>query len=237
VARVAPAVRRPRWRRIAAGAALVVAAILALGYATRVGIDAYRASLTLSGLSDDATPVPLTVAGERLTIPRNMLRDAAVSAGSDQKQADLVLHWPSLEGYSKSLAADFKDGSASAPLVYVTIGPRTVPLDAAARLENVYARYFVGDALPAPEGLTARRLSLDSGYDGEIVYFAAGGADRFVARCLADAAPETPATCLRDIGIGRNMTLLYRFNRDIVRNWKELDAGMHVLADRILAGE
>jgi hypothetical protein len=88
--------------------------------------------------------------------------------------------------------------------------------------------------LPAPDGLTARRLSLDSGYDGEIVYFGPAGPDRFVTRCLADAPADTPPTCLRDINIGRNLTLLYRFNRDIIHDWQELDAGIRALGDKIL---
>jgi hypothetical protein len=168
--RVAAAIRRPRWPRVLLAFGVGAVLILTLGYGTRLAIDAYRGSLTLTGLSDDTMPVTVTIAGESLAIPGNMLRDDTARAGGVIKQADLVLHWPALEGYSQSLAADFRDGSASAPLIYLTIAGRTVALDAAARLDGLYARYFVGDPLPAPPGLSARRLSLDSGYDGEIVY-------------------------------------------------------------------
>jgi hypothetical protein len=216
--------------------ALLAAGIGGLGYAARWGLDAYRASLTLTGLTANPMPVSLTVAGERLVIPGNMIRDPAVRVGGPVKQADLVLHWPTLDGYTTVLADDFIDGSPAAPLVYATVAQRSVALDAPTRLRDVYARYFVGDALSVPVGLTARRLSLDSGYDGDIVYFGPDGPDQFVARCLAEATAETPATCLRDINFGQNLTLLYRFNRDLIGDWQALDTGMRALAALMVAG-
>jgi hypothetical protein len=233
--RVAPAIRRPRWPRVLFALLLIMGGVFALGYGVRFAINGYRASLTLTGLSDDPSPVGLTVASEALAIPGNMLRETSARAGGPLKQADLVLHWPSLEGYTQLTAADFIDGSPWAPMVYATVAQRSVALDPASRLEGVYARYFVGEPLTAPPRLTARRLSADSGYSGEIVYFGPPGGDRFVARCLAEATAETPATCIRDINFGRNLTLLYRFNREIIGEWEALDAGMRALAGKILA--
>jgi hypothetical protein len=215
---------------------LVAGAVLTLGYGVRFAINGYRASLTLSGLSDDPSPVGVTVAGEALAIPGNMLRETTARAGGPLKQVDVVLHWPTLEGYTKSLAADFIDGSPAAPMVYATVAQRSVALDAPTRLESVYVRYFVGGPLAAPRGLTARRLSADSGYGGEIVFYGPAESDRFVARCLAEATAETPAICIRDINFGKNLTMLYRFNRDIIGDWQALDAGMRALAAKIAVG-
>ena len=208
-----------------------VGAVVALGYTTRVAIDVYRAGLTLTGLSPDPSPVTLTIA-----VPRNMLRDGA-TIGSDKpvQQAELVLHWPGLDGYSPSLAADFKDGSPSAPLVYATVAERTVTVDSGTRLDSIYARYFVGDPVAAPAGLTARALSADSGYGGEVVYYGPAGGQRFVARCVARATADTPATCIRDLPAGHNLTLLYRFNRDIIGDWQAFDTGMRALAAQLAA--
>ena len=228
---IIPALRRPRWPRIAGGTAIAVAAIVVLGFGLRVGIDVYRASLTLSGLSPDPTPLTLTIGQDTIAVPRNMLR--AASGGGAVKQADLVLHWPTLEGYAPSLAADFRDGSPSAPLIYATISERTSALDAGSRLDNIYTRYFVGDPLTAPAGLTARALAVDSGYAGEVVYYGPPAGARFVARCLAEPTADGPATCIRDIPLGRNLTLLYRFSRDLMGDWQALDAGMRALAAKL----
>jgi hypothetical protein len=174
--------------------------------------------------------VTLLVAGESVAIPANMLRFADQRRGGAVEHADLVLHWPTLEGYSEALAADFMDGSPAAPIVYATLARRDTPLDAAERLEAVYRRFFVGEPLPAPTGLTARRLDGDSGFVGEIVYYGPEENGPFVARCLAQSTPEVPATCLRDIPVGRTLSLLYRFNRDLIGDWRALDTGMAAVA-------
>ena len=233
--RVITAVRRPRWPRIAGVIVVCVATIVLLAYATRVAIDLYGASLTLTRLSADPSPVAVTIGGENVAVPRNMLRGGdSVRNGQTVDRAELLLRWPGLEGYAPASAADFTDGSPFAPLVYATISPRTVALDSAARLDNIYARYFVGAPIVAPGGLTARALSAESGYTGEVVYYGPAGQQRFVARCLARATADMPATCIRDLPMGQNLTLLYRFNRDIIGDWQALDAGMQALAARLV---
>jgi hypothetical protein len=162
-----------------------------------------------------------------------MLRFADQRRGGAVDHADLVMHWPTLEGYSEALAADFMDGSPAAPIVYATLARRETALDAGERLEALYSRFFIGEPLPAPAGLTARRLDPDSGFGGEIVYYGPPEGGRFVARCLPQSTPEVPATCLRDIPVGRTLSLLYRFNRDLVADWRALDTGMAAVAATI----
>ncbi len=233
--RLTPAIRRPRWPRVLLAVVVAGAVVAGLAYGARVGIDAYRGSLTLAGLTDDPRPVAVTIGSEALAIPGNMMRDASDRAGGTMKQADLILHWPTLEGFSDALATDFRDGSPQAPMVFATVAARSVALTPAERLDSVYTRSFVGDPLPAPPGLAARRLSTNSGYGGEVVFYGPPGNDRFVARCLADATVDTPATCIRDINFGQNLTLLYRFNRDIIGDWQALDMGMRSLANHLVA--
>jgi len=232
-----PKRRRSRWGRPLAVFAIVAVAIVVLGLIARTTIDVYRARLTLTGLTDDPTPVALTVAGESLLIPANMIRSADTRRGGDADRVDLALHWPTLAGYSDAFAAAFKDGSPDAPIVYATIAPRDTALDATARLDQVYSRYFVGGPLAAPAGLTGRRLSDDSGYTGEIVYFLPDGPRPFVARCPSESTTEMPATCLRDINFGENLSLLYRFNRDLLGEWRTLETGFHDLTERIRAAD
>jgi hypothetical protein len=210
--------------------ALIIVGVFALGGLLRIAIDAYQARMTLTGLSDDPRPIALSIDDEHLAVPANMIRFAGTRRGGPVDQIDLALHWPALEGYSARLAEAFKDGSPSAPIVYATIARRDTALDATARLDNVYARFFVGKPLPGPAGLVGRRLGEDSGYQGEIVYFLPDGPRPFVARCLAESTPEMPATCLRDVNLGTGLSLLYRFNRDLLADWRALDTGVLDLA-------
>lgn len=211
---------------------LIAACILlvfAVGGLTRTVIQVYHDAMMLTGLSADPRPVKLAIGAEQLTIPGNMLRGERTRRGGPVERADLALHWPNLAGYSDALADAFRDDGANAPIVYATISTRDEPLDSTGRLDEVYSRFFVDKPLAGPNGLVGRRLTAESGYGGEIVYFMPSEPRPFVARCLAEATPEVPATCLRDINFGRGLSVLYRFNRDLLADWRQLDAGIQKL--------
>ncbi len=211
---------------------LIAASILlvfAFGGLTRTVIQVYHDAMMLTGLTSDATPVKLAIGAEELAIPGNMIRSDRTRRGGPVERADLALYWPNLEGYSETLADAFRDDGPNAPVVYATISTRDESLDSTGRLDEVYARFFVDKPLPGPSGLVGRRLSVDSGYGGEIVYFMPSEPRPFVARCLAEATVEVPATCLRDVNFGRGLSVLYRFNRDLLTDWRALDAGMQKL--------
>lgn len=213
---------------------VAVAGVLLLGFLLHLAIDTYRERMTLTGLTNDTRPVHLTIAGEQLAIPANMIRFAETRRGGAVERADLVIHWPMLEGYTERLADAFKDGSPSAPIVFATIAGRDTPLDSTERLTEVYAGFFVGKPIAGPSRLVGRRLGQDSGYNGEIVFFSPSGPRPFVARCLAESTPEVPATCLRDVSLGGRLSLLYRFNPTLLGDWKALDAGLTGLASGFL---
>ena len=218
---------------VIAGTVVAVAIVLVVGL--RSALDAWSDNVILSGRSADPTPVVFSIRSEPLSVPANMIRSAKARRGGAVERIDLAVHWPTLTGYSEALADAFGDGAATAPIVYLTIMPREMPVDSTGRLETVYARFFVGKAEPGPNGLVGRQLAEDSGYGGEVVYFAPAEARPFVARCLVDPAPDVPATCLRDLNIGRGLSLHYRFNVSFLDDWAALDASMHKLAAGFLA--
>ena len=219
------------WHTVALIVILAIVAVAIVGYA----ILQFVVDDGPSGRTDDPRPVAFVVAGEKFAIPANMLRSPAGRHAGTVDKVDLVLHWPGLGGYSKQLADAFRDDSPNAPLLFVSIMARDSPIDSDARLDTVYSRFFVGTPLPGPGGLVGRRLSDDSGYRGEIVYFVPAGEATFVARCFAEATAEMPATCLRDVNIGNNLSMLYRFSRDYLGDWAAIDARLRRLAAGFLA--
>lgn len=214
-----------RWLFLALAAVIVAAGGLVLALMPRQG------SLDLI---KDRRPVMLTVAGHSLVVPANMLRAPSTRSGGRFDSVDLVLHWPDLEGFGERTAADFTSGDPRAPIIYATIGAQLAPLDATARLDTVYARFFSGKPLAGPAGLVGRALGSGSGFDGEIVYFVPSAPQPFVARCPATETPEVPATCLRDINFGKDLTILFRFDRSLLGQWQQLEAGMRRLAANVL---
>ena len=219
------------------GAALAIAvlALVAVAIGINAWIENYRDRIALKGYDGKPSPVAFTVAGEALTIPANMIRFRAERRGGAVDQIDLLVHWPSLEGFSEGFAEVLKDTSPDAPLVFVTISPRATDLDATARLASVYGQFFEGPAIPAPAGLVGRSLTADSGYRGEVVYYSPEDALPFVARCLAEATPEIPATCLRDVNVGTGLSMLYRFNKAHLGEWRAMDGMLRHLVEGFLA--
>ena len=217
------------WLRPTVLALVSISAIVLLAWAVKDAVSSYHDRIALSGKTGDTAPVTLVVAGETLSIPANMIRFPGGRTSGSVERIDLLLHWPSLEGFSNDRVEAFRDGSTLAPLIYVTIAPRDNPLDADTRLDSIYRRYFTGEAIAGPSGLTGRRMSEDSGYRGEIVYYAETGPARFAARCLAEASAEVPATCMRDVNIGAGLSMRYRIDRFYLGDWQVLDRELKTL--------
>lgn len=208
---------------------IAVVLVVAAGILIDRGVRSYHDSVALAGHSADTRSVRLVVGNEALEIPANMIRTGRQRRGGPMERVDLVVTWPDLDGYSAATAEAFRDGSPLAPLVYFSLVPYDSPLDADTRLDTVYARFFTGEPLKGPSGLTGRVLSGASGYEGEEVYFTAPGERRFVARCVAKATPEMPATCIRDVIVAPGLSLFYRFNRFYLGDWRAMDEGLREL--------
>ncbi|TJV23856.1 MAG: hypothetical protein E5Y18_18705, partial [Mesorhizobium sp.] len=75
-----------------------------------------------------------------------------------------------------------------------------------------------------------------SGYFNEVL--AVGnrrGKDPFVARCLSGpSAAQSLAPCERDILVGDNLSLTYRFPMEFLGDWQALDAAIAAKAARML---
>lgn len=218
------------WLRPIIFAILSIAVIVLFAWGVKFAVSSYHDRIALSGKSEDAAPVTVVIAGESLSIPANMIRFPGTRGGGKVERIDLLLHWPSLEGFSENRAEAFRDGSTLAPLIYVTIAPRDNQLDADTRLDTIYRRYFSGEPVSGPSGLTGRRMSGESAYRGEIVYYAEAGPARFTARCLAEASAEVPATCMRDVNIGEGLSMHYRIDRFYLGDWQTLDSELKTLA-------
>ena len=222
------------WLKPAVFAGLGLAAVGLLALAAQHAVRSYHDGVALAGKSGDPSPIAVMVAGETLAIPANMIRFPGARTGGTVESVDLLLRWPGLDGYSADSADAFRDGSALSPLVYVTIVQRDNPLDSDGMLAAVYERFFAGEAIEGPSGLTGRRMTADSGYRGEEVFYAPRQSPAFVARCLSEATPEVPATCIRDVNIGAGLSMLYRFNRFFLGDWQAMDSDLKQLAARFL---
>ena len=202
---------------------LVFFGLAGIAWAVSDAITRHHNRVALRGLDGKPSPVALTVGEQPLVIPANLIRFPADRRGGQVTAVDLLLLWPSLDGFSEERAGDFRDGSPTAPLVYVTITEATSPLDSTARLADLYSRYFTGPPVDGPGNLVGRAMDADSAWRGEIVYFDPAGEQPYVVRCLAQETDLIPSTCIREVAIGHGLVMLYRFNRAWLADWATMD--------------
>lgn len=211
------------WSVPIALAVLIIAGVIAAAYGIDQAIERYHDRVALRGLKGKPSPVRVILAEEPLVIPANMIRFRNERRGGELEKVDLLLHWPSLDGFSEDRAADFRKTGTGAPLVFATLTPRADAFDSDRRLDTIYDRFFSGAPFPGPSNLIGRTLDTESGYAGEVVYHAPPGTPPFATRCLAQATPEIPATCIRDVNMGYNLTLRYRFDHALLADWRSMD--------------
>lgn len=97
--------------------------------------------------------------------------------------------------------------------------------DMSGRYEPIYRLLIEPVGKPGPSGLVFHDFNEKSGYMNEMLAVAtAQDKEPFVARCLTGpSAEESLAPCERDIQIGNQLSLTYRFPLELLKDWKRLD--------------
>ncbi|BBE70513.1 hypothetical protein [Oharaeibacter diazotrophicus] len=227
------AVRRPAKRASATAWALRVATscvIVAGGLVLAdIVIGWTRTVADIEGRVTDPTPIATFVGDQRLTIPANMFRFENQRVVGPQDHVELAVSWPAFAGFTAESRAAFLDGSADAPVVFLTIRKRDTATDSAGRVANVYQHFFENTALAAPDGLVGHRLGEDSGLAGEEVYYEAGSTRPFTTHCLAPDGSGYPAPCLTEIHAGSDLSVQIRFRKGLLPHWRGIAEGVRGL--------
>jgi hypothetical protein len=184
--------------------------------------------IVMSGHSVDTSPVAITLNGNRIVLPANTIRFENQRRGGEHERIDAFFTWPALEGYTHANRDQFNDVDNSQNLVFLSLAARSMSMDMSARLEPVYSRLTDGGTQTRESGLLAYAFGEDTRYAGEILYVGARQGDRaFAARCLKDdGMPAGAHSCMRDINVGRDLSITYRFSRTLLPEWRRLDASV-----------
>ena len=106
------------------------------------------------------------------------------------------------------------------------------------RIEPIYAHLMDGIAKPYADGLTLHHLRADAGYTGEVLLTAErpNTAD-YAVRCILPESPElaTSGDCQRDIKVGKDLSVLYRFSSRHLNDWDHIDAAIRSFVEARLA--
>ncbi|MCE1237968.1 MAG: hypothetical protein LWW93_16585 [Hyphomicrobiales bacterium] len=207
----------PKTTWILAGLAAALAAAVVL----------WRDDRGRETIETSPAPVAVSVAGHELAVPMNAIRFPAQRSPGAQPRLDLALLGPDWSGRTAATADRFDEPAANSDVVWVTLTKAENGDESTTRLATVYARFFEGDPLDAPEdlGLVGRRLAAKSGYVGEEVWFEPGVVRPFVARCWP-LAPNGPVVTCRAEETAAGLSIALRFPRARLASWRDLRTGV-----------
>jgi hypothetical protein len=221
--------------RLTAGVALLAVATVAITAGGRWLGD----KISLAGHTASTKPVTVTIGEDALQLSANTIRFPSERVDGAAERVDLYLTWPQMRGYSDADRLRFDDISQSSSLLFLQLSQGTMSRDMSGRLEPIYSHLMEGAAFDGPAGLTAHRLRGDAGYNGEVLLTAPrAGEPDYVVRCILPPSPDkaTSGDCQRDIRIGRDLSVLYRFSSNLLGDWRSMDTAVSAfVGTRLLA--
>jgi hypothetical protein len=177
----------------------------------------------------------ITIGQDVVSFPANMIRFERQRHAGTAETLSIYLSWPELDGYTTASSRRFSDPTGAQDLLFLEFSQSVMSRDMAGRLGPIYNRLFRGEPEAGPAGLLIHHLDPRSGYGNEVILtgMTRAGAP-YVARCLLPARPDlaTTADCQRDMHVGRDLSLLYRFSSLLLPQWEALDRQASTFAGR-----
>lgn len=206
-----------------------ITVLAALSVVINLGGRRLGAELALAGHSDSTQDFLITIGQDRLRLTANTIRFEAQRRDGPAERADLYLLWPEMSGYRSELRARFDDVTQPDGLIFIQLSQSTMSRDMSGRVEPIYSHLFEGPPEKGPHGLTLHRLKSEAGYGNEVLLTAQrpGGPD-FAVRCILppEGMPASSGDCQRDIHVGRDLSVLYRFSSALLSDWGAIDTAV-----------
>jgi hypothetical protein len=212
-------------------------ALLALlSAAISVGGKWFGRSIAMAGHTDDTTLREIVIGNDVIAVPANAIRFERARRDGIASRLDLYLRWPDMSGYSTAARDDFNHAGGSRRIIFLSFEERMMSRDMSGRLAPIYSSMIVKPGVSAPGGVVLYEFNGKSGYLNEVLAVAERPGDTpFVARCLSGpSADESLAPCERDVQVGENLSLAYRFPKELLAEWRALDAAVLAETSRIL---
>jgi len=210
------------WTALLAGGAVLAAVVL-------LGVFWLRHQITTTNYTVDTTPMQVIIGDDVLNIPANLIRFRQQRKTMTPEQIDLAVVWPSGAGYSQSTKQQFLLAGPQQKLIFIKLRKRAMAFDMSARLDPIYKALFEGEPVAGPSGLVLQPLQQNSAYGGENLAIYHGAQGNWVARCHLAGSSQNP-TCLRDINMGRQLNVTYRFPLALLNEWNKIE---HLVFDKV----
>ncbi len=212
------------------------AALAALSVGISLAGKWFGHSIALAGYTDDTTVREVVIGNDVIAVPSNYIRFEQARRDGVAQRLDLYLRYPEMDGYSAASRNDFNNVGGRKRIVFLSLEERTMSRDMSGRFAPIYSSLIVRPGNAGPGGTTLYSFDDKSGYTNEVLAVAERpGKEPFVARCFTGpSAEESLAPCERDIHIGDNLSLSYRFPAEFLGDWQALEIAMTAETARIL---
>jgi hypothetical protein len=179
----------------------------------------------------DATgPVTLTLGPQHFRIPANYILLSSARRGGALNELSMAAVLPGLQGYSPGAAQDFAANAPDSHIVTITVKSSPIPAPEQERLDRIYLMQVVDSGGQiGPFDLKQYSFRPDSGYHAEDLFVGSTEAGPIVLLCDRPSAETPSPNCLRDMPLGQNLALSYRFKRVQLAQWRTIDAGLRGL--------
>ena len=216
------------YKLFAVFAAMALAAVL-----ISIGGKHLGRTIALAGHTDSTRLHEIVIGNDVLSVRANAIRFERGRRDGVAANLHLYLRWPDMEGYSDAARDDFNHAGGSRNILFLSFEPRIMSRDMSGRLDPIYRSLIEPRPREGHGGLAYHDFTQASGYLDEML--AVGPREdgtRFVARCLTGTvAVESLADCERDIFVGDDLVMVYRFPSSLLPQWRLLDASVRAFAD------
>lgn len=215
---------------------VVVITLLALAsLAINVYGRLYGAQLALAGHSDSLDVYDITIGRDLTHLTANTIRFEPQRRDGSAERVDLQLHWPSMEGYSRARRLDFDDVGRAQSLLFLQISQSTMSRDMSGRVEPIYQHLLTGPTEAGPAGLQLHHFKPGTGFEGEVLLTSDTPEGKpYAIRCLIPTADKLASSsdCQRDIHVGEDLSVLYRFSSKMLPDWKQIDEAVRAYVEQ-----
>ncbi|MDZ7600223.1 MAG: hypothetical protein U1A06_02470 [Hoeflea sp.] len=186
-------------------------------------------SISHAGNTADTTLHEIVIGNDVLRLPANVIRFETQRISGVQNAVDIYFAWPGMEGYSEDNRDIFNQTRSADGLIFARIAQATMSRDMSGRFTPIYRRLTDGAPVAGPSGLDSFRLRSGAGYANELMYVERTASDKpYAIRCLveesgSEADFNTRTGCQRDIAIGQDLSVTYRFSIDLLPHWREIE--------------
>lgn len=211
-----------------------VAVFAALTVAVSMGGRALGEKIALAGHTESTETFDIVIGQDHLRLPANALRFEEQRRTGAAERADLYLMWPEMEGYSNARRIRFNDVTRAESLIFLQLSQSTMSRDMSGRLEPIYRPLFDGAPEAGPGGLLLNRMKDDAGYGGEVLLTAAlADGSAYAVRCMLPETEtlSTGADCQRDIHVGSDLSVLYRFSSRLLPHWQAMETAVRAYVE------